>query len=299
MVRMKAYALSKYGRPRAEVEAEIDERLAATDEKDKAKPAANTTATAGAATVAGAAGAANSRKPVAKPKKNFLDSWLEKKAQLGKKSREDASKAMEDNLTIKGGAKKPATPNIEAPKPIKKVATPPAQEPAALNGAQSIAAQAPVPTPMQTSGPMAAERPSAASTPTPQQVVQPATKPALQPAPNPTALNIQHDSNAHKLDAAEELIEMSTGSTWTATAAENAANTTVNETKKATNDFLKADAKLKIHHEPRKVLNVSQQAVAPTTSTPVAQAAATPNQANQSVANAVKDDEDGIVLRWR
>ena len=92
---------------------------------------------------------------------------------------------------------------------------------------------------------------------------------------------------------------MSTGSTWTATAAENAANTTVNETKKATNDFLKADAKLKIQHEPRKVLNVSQQAVAPTTSTPVAQATATPNQTNQSVANAVKDDEDGIVLRWR
>ena len=92
---------------------------------------------------------------------------------------------------------------------------------------------------------------------------------------------------------------MSTGSTWTATAAENAANTTANETKKATNDFLKADAKLKIQHEPRKVLNVSQQAVAPTTSTPVTQTTATPNQANQSVANAVKDDEDGIVLRWR
>ena len=303
MVRMKAYALSKYGRPRAEVEAEIDARLAATDEKDKANPAADTTAKPAAAAVAGVTGAANNQKPVAKPKKNFLDSWLEKKAQLGKKSREDASKAMEDNLTMKGGAKKPTTTNIEAPKPIKKVATPPAQEPAALNGAQSIMAQAPVPTPvstpMQTPGPMVAERPSVASTPTSQQVVQPAAKPALQPAPNPTALNIQHDSNAHELDAAEELIEMSTGSTWTATAAENAANTTVNETKKATNDFLKADAKLKIQHEPRKVLNVSQQAVAPTTSTPVVQATATPNQTNQSVANAVKDDEDGIVLRWR
>ena len=302
MTRMKAYALSKYGRPRAEVEAEIDERLAATDEKSKAKLATETTTTAGAtgaATAMGVTGAANDQKPVAKPKKNFLDSWLEKKAQLGKKSREDASKAMEDNLTMKGGAKKSATPDIEAPKPIKKVATPPVREPAVLNETRPTTTQAPAPTPVQISEPTVAERPSPATAPTPQQVVQPAAKSVLQPAPNPTALNIQHDSSAHKLDAAEELIEMSTGSTWTATAAENAANTTVNETKKATNDFLKADAKLKIQHEPRKVLNVSQQAVAPTTSTPVTQTTATPNQANQSVANAVKDDEDGIVLRWR
>ena len=79
-------------------------------------------------------------------------------------------------------------------------------------------------------------------------------------------------------------------------AAENAAGTTVEENKKATDDFMKADAKIKIQHEPRQVLNVSQQAVA----TPVdAQQVAPAKQANMSDSKASQDDEDGTVLRWR
>ena len=84
---------------------------------------------------------------------------------------------------------------------------------------------------------------------------------------------------------------MSTGSAWTTVATENAAGTTVEENKKESDDFLKADAKIKIQHEPRKVLNVSPNAVTPP--------AAAPKQANQSDSMAAQNTEDGIVLRWR
>ena len=108
--------------------------------------------------------------------------------------------------------------------------------------------------------------------------------------------NIQLDSSAQKLESAEKLNEMSTGSSWTAVATENAAGTTVEANKKATDDFLKSDARIKIHHEPRKVLNVSQEAV----TTPKAAPKTQPQkQANQSDATVSQSTEDGIVLRWR
>ena len=109
---------------------------------------------------------------------------------------------------------------------------------------------------------------------------------------------------------------MTTGSTWTTTAAQNAATTTKAENKKATNDFLRTEAKLKIKHEPkveskkpqselRKVLNVSPEAVTAGSvqrvQTEKAQVAlAEPaKQANQSGSMSVQDTEDGTVLRWR
>ncbi len=91
MVRMKAYALSKYGRPRAEVEAEIDARLAATTEK---KPAT------------GAAPSMSSAAPA--PKKNFLDSWLEKKAEMNEAAKKEARKEL---------AEKQAMPVVKTPAP--------------------------------------------------------------------------------------------------------------------------------------------------------------------------------------
>ncbi len=98
MERMKAYALSKYGRPRAEVEAEIDARLAATDEpKPKASSAGEAADTAKMS-----------------PKKNFLDSWLEKKANLEQQAKEEAKEAI---------ATKQATP---APKATQNAAPAPA-----------------------------------------------------------------------------------------------------------------------------------------------------------------------------
>jgi hypothetical protein len=111
MERMKAYALSKYGRPRAEVEAEIDARLAATDEPTpKAAPAP--------------AAPGEAPKPLP-PKKNFLDSWLEKKASLEKQAKEEAKEtiaAKQAAPRAKAKAKAAPSPsaaeasNAEAPK---------------------------------------------------------------------------------------------------------------------------------------------------------------------------------------
>ena len=67
MHKIHDYVLTKYGRPRAEVEAEIEARLAAsTSKEEEAKPEATV--------------------PMAEPspRKNFLDSWLEKKAAVEK-----------------------------------------------------------------------------------------------------------------------------------------------------------------------------------------------------------------------
>ena len=108
-------------------------------------------------------------------------------------------------------------------------------------------------------------------------------------------VTIQHDPNARKIEAAEELQDMSTGSAWTTVATENAAGTTEDANMKAMDDFLKADAKIKIQHEPKKVLNVSPEAV----KAPAAAAAPAQKQANQSDSMAAQSTEDGIVLRWR
>jgi len=121
MERMKAYVLSKYGRPRAEVEAEIEERLAATSEKAKPAPAPESegapmpgAAPAGPAPVGPAIASAA-------PKKNFLDSWLEKKADLEKKAKEEAREAAgmekeEPEFIPEPKAAKPA-PKALAPEP--------------------------------------------------------------------------------------------------------------------------------------------------------------------------------------
>ena len=317
MKRMKTYALSKYGRPRAEVEAEIDARLAASNEQSS-KEEAPAAAPVAAAPVGGAAAvAANIPKPAAKPKKNFLDSWLEKKAKLEKKSREEAVAAMNENKAAapKGPFKKkpvPAPP-VEKPEPIQKTAesVEPVASAAQATPAPTPAAQpvAPVSKPVAPAPKPATAAPAKTATPkvaTPK-VAAPAAKkpapapaptptPAPAPAPDPTSIKIEHDPNARKLKAAEELTEMSTGSAWTSVATENAAGTTVEENKKATDDFMKADARIKIQHEPRQVLNVSQHAV---TAPVAAQPVATTKQANTSDSKAVKDDEDGTVLRWR
>ena len=101
MARMREYALSRYGRPRAEVEAEIEKRLAASDEADSAPTPAPAPTNSGAAPNVMAKPA---EEP--KPKKNFLDSWLEKKAKLEKQAREE----------VKASAiQKAATPQVVKP----------------------------------------------------------------------------------------------------------------------------------------------------------------------------------------
>ena len=105
MERMKVYASSKYGRPREDVEREIEARLADTS----SKPAVPAMATApvmapASATLRQAESTASAMaslnaapvKPVTKPaekkpeapKKNFLDAWLEKKAAMEQDQRE-------------------------------------------------------------------------------------------------------------------------------------------------------------------------------------------------------------------
>lgn len=105
MERMKVYASSKYGRPREDVEREIEARLADTSSKP-AVPAMATApvmapastmlrqaeSTASAMASLNAAPAKPATKPAEKkpeaPKKNFLDAWLEKKAAMEQDQRE-------------------------------------------------------------------------------------------------------------------------------------------------------------------------------------------------------------------
>ena len=105
MERMKVYASSKYGRPREDVEREIEARLADTSSKPAAPAMATASAMAPASAMprqaestASAMASLNAApaKPVTKPaekkpeapKKNFLDAWLEKKAAMEQDQRE-------------------------------------------------------------------------------------------------------------------------------------------------------------------------------------------------------------------
>ena len=105
MERMKVYASSKYGRPREDVEREIEARLADTSSKPAAPAMATAPAMAPASAMprqaestASAMASLNAvpAKPVTKPaekkpeapKKNFLDAWLEKKAAMEQDQRE-------------------------------------------------------------------------------------------------------------------------------------------------------------------------------------------------------------------
>ena len=151
MERMKAYVLSKYGRPRAEVEAEIEERLAATSEKAKPAPAPESEG----APMPGAAPAGPAPAPAA-PKKNFLDSWLEKKADLEKKAKEEAREAagmekeepefISEPKTAKPASKalapepkaEPVAPKEAAPEPEQKAEAAPAAEEAAPAAEEAV-----------------------------------------------------------------------------------------------------------------------------------------------------------------
>ena len=283
MKRMKAYALTKYGRPRAEVEAEIDARLAANDKDDGAKAASGAGAAVAAGGVAGMA-ASGSKPAPAKPKKNFLDSWLEKKAKLSKQARQEASQAMNDKGTGVTSARKPGASPEAMPSKMESAPTP-----AVLD--------VPMPDnkpPMPVAQPMPSATPTAPSAASVVPVVETIPERKKEPTSAPTT-EPQPVTERVSQDAIAELDEMLTGSTWTTMAAQNAATTTKAENKKAVDDLLKTEAKMKIKHEPRKVLNVSREAVA----AGVTQNAQPAKQANQSGSMSVQDTEDGTILRWR
>ena len=95
MQKIHDYVLTKYGRPRAEVEAEIEARLAAsTSKEEEEKPAAPVPAAAPS------------------PRKNFLDSWLEKKAAVEKQEKANQG-ADPTPITVPKASVAPETQMVE------------------------------------------------------------------------------------------------------------------------------------------------------------------------------------------
>lgn len=120
---LRSYTATQYGRPRAQVNKEIDARLAADEPAVPSAPQGTMREANGVAVPATA--------PPAKPK-NFLDSWLEKKAQLEKVTRESKKPPVSTPATAPAVprstpvAQKPASPAIQKPAPK---ATAPRPEP--------------------------------------------------------------------------------------------------------------------------------------------------------------------------
>ena len=83
MKRMRTYALSRYGRPRAEVEAEIDARLgvssASAPSEDTATPEVNDMPAMPSAAPVAAPAKTDAAKPA---KKTFLERWKEHKKEI-------------------------------------------------------------------------------------------------------------------------------------------------------------------------------------------------------------------------
>ena len=311
MQRMREYALSKHGRPRAEVEAEIDARLAATEEKPKPAEGA-------APAAAGAAGAMtvdNAPKSSTKPKESFLDSWLRKKAELDAKAKQEAREAM---------AKKTVEKPVE--KPVEATAATEVQ----LNenpmiDEEPVKAAAPVaPQPAQ---PMIRDNHSGRAMPTTEDKARPAAptvipnKPAAQPTQpikkniEPLKSGLEFEEAPVEVEAADELNERNDGTSWVATAAKNAANQSLESEK------LAEDAKnpgysiepmgLKIHHEARELklehkkpavqipVAAVQQSQPIAKQQPVVQAAQPAAPAQKKDGVTVSQEDDGTVLRWR
>lgn len=123
MIRMKAYASSKYGRPREDVEREIEARLAdAAPVQAVAAPvaAAPVAPQRQAESTASAMASLDAPKPAPKkaepPKKNFLDSWLEKKAAMEQKQREEARAAIKEKQNTPASVTTPVTKAAEPAK---------------------------------------------------------------------------------------------------------------------------------------------------------------------------------------
>lgn len=284
MRRMREYALSRFGRPRAEVEAEIDRRLAATSEEEP-EPAAAPMAAAG-----GVAGAPKlAPKPAAKPKKNFLDSWLEKKAKLEQQAREEVKAA---------AIQQAATPQVVKPTasvPIENARPGVAAIPAAAQ--KQVAPQAP------------AIKPKKAT-------MVGHNEPTGQPA-----VPVISQATAPKMSAAEKMLENPNGSIWAAAAAQNAARAQANLAPVAPK-VVEDPTTIKIRHDPNRravfdggaeaqvAVPASAQAVnehgetvmrqaQPVAARPVAQPVAQTQTTASGGIRATKDDEDGVVLRWR
>ena len=279
MQRMREYALSKYGRPRAEVEAEIDARLAATETKPEGP------ASGGAAPATAAAGAIAD-----KPKESFLDSWLRKKAELDEKAKQEAREAM---------AQKP----VEIPTPDAEPAAP-APEAAAATGPQITNNHSgrTMPTEEDKSRP-------ALQTVIPNKEMPERTQPVkknIEPLNN--TLSFEETPTAEDETPTEDDANIiDGGSSWVAMASQNAATETLESNKLAEDaknpeESLAPMQGLKIHHEehvlklehkkpvatPAAALVQVQQAAKPVAPSPQKQDGVT-----------VSHGDDGTTVRWR
>ena len=250
MQRMREYALSRFGRPRAEVEEEIDRRLAATDElKPAPKPAPKEVDEIPEADVVKPTAVSTPKpapKPAAPQKKNFLDAWLEKKAKLEKQAREEV-KASAIQQSVKPEIIQPVTSPQVAPKAAPSVAAIP-----------KVAQQAPKP---------AAPAPAPAPAPAAPAQIQPKAQPQIQKHPATTVVAqkstmithnkasgaagtmIGNNTQAPRVVAAEKMLANPNGSIWAATAAQNAALAQSGQATFATDPTV-----FKIQHNNRKVL---------------------------------------------
>ena len=205
MQRMKAYALSRHGRPRAEVEAEIDERLAVGSERSKPKKSETATATASerraepsetksqkstAKTSAAQTDVETKKKTEAsEPKKNFLDAWLERKAENEQKAKEEKRK----ELAASAAAEKAGvTPSARKTAPIATPVVPSAQKTAPIETPIAPHNATPIATPQTTMTAPSIESPKATakvagSETTPEVVVMHS---APNVAPEATAANV-------------------------------------------------------------------------------------------------------------
>ncbi len=246
MQRMREYALSRFGRPRAEVEEEIDRRLAATDEPKPApapapveKPAMSVAA---GGTAAAAAKPAAKPAPSAAPKKNFLDAWLEKKAKLEKQAREEVKAA--------------AVQQVAKPEVVKPAVKPsaPAAHPS-VAAVPKVAQQQPAAKPAAIQKPMAAQQQAAAATQKSNMITHNKASGSAGTMVGSTP------TQAPRVVAAEKMMANPNGSVWAATAAQNAAMAQAGQATFATDPTV-----FKIQHDRnRKVLMAGASGQAPTT----------------------------------
>ena len=271
MVRMREYVLSKYGRPRAEVDREVEERLASGDEDEEeavvAKPAAT-----GAAKPAVAAGAVAApvaaAQPVRKPKKSFLDAWLEKKAKLDAEAKQEAIEAAEqkivkEDIAARADAAKPATAVAPEPPKITNVHGDHRKIDTNVPAAKMIIPDKPVPPKTdprkKVIKPIAQQDVSAAAkAATEAPIAAAAAMPAQKAIDKIVA---QTPQAPEKVEAAESLVERYDGATWVAQATQNAVEDT---------------SSIRIRHDySRRTLNLRPSTPAPQAQ-PAAQAAPQP-----------------------
>lgn len=203
MVKMREYALSRYGRPRAVVEAEIDERLGVKNGSMSGETEPAKEAPAPSPEVA--------PKKVAGPKKSFLEKWKERKAAANAEKGTKAAPAMPPK------PKPVLTPQPVAPRPKPVVSTPaPMPNPVAPKSApmpQPVVSRpkpvvpAPSPMPMSTIKPVQKSDPSVLRVPRKPAVAAPeptliAPEPAPVPAPEPKPAPAPVANNAQPADEA-------------------------------------------------------------------------------------------------